>query len=292
MAAMQVPNSGLPYYGGKFYLIRDIIPLMPSHNAYVEPFCGGGVVLMNKPKIKRELVNDLDSSLMHLYYVLKCSVKEVSELLQTLPYSEDLFYKALNITQTVDRDLLRNTVLELTKPTEFDIKIACYRLYIMLCSILNTGERFSFTCTGKNPATSLRSAIDRITKIAHRLENVQLVSRDAMDLLKLTKGNNTFVYLDPPYINTNPGKTKEYRGYNKEDMDKLVNWCLNTDCKFMLSNYASILELYPELNRFNKSIVQKTNFATTQGNLDYIGVKKLKQELLVYNYDPPIMNLY
>lgn len=36
---MKTPIS---YYGGKQNLISEILPLMPKHTQYVEPFIGGG----------------------------------------------------------------------------------------------------------------------------------------------------------------------------------------------------------------------------------------------------------
>ena len=39
---MKTPIS---YYGGKQSLLKHILPLIPKHKIYVEPFFGGGAVL-------------------------------------------------------------------------------------------------------------------------------------------------------------------------------------------------------------------------------------------------------
>ena len=39
-------NQPLKWHGGKYYLASKIIGLMPSHLHYVEPYFGGGAVLL------------------------------------------------------------------------------------------------------------------------------------------------------------------------------------------------------------------------------------------------------
>lgn len=52
---MKTPTS---YYGGKQNLITTILPLMPTHTTYVEPFVGGGAVFWAKQKSEVEVIND------------------------------------------------------------------------------------------------------------------------------------------------------------------------------------------------------------------------------------------
>ena len=62
----------LKWHGGKTYLARRIVDLMPRHKTYVEPYCGGAAVLLAKPPTWRaadlggsergvsETINDLN----------------------------------------------------------------------------------------------------------------------------------------------------------------------------------------------------------------------------------------
>jgi DNA adenine methylase len=79
----------LKWHGGKHYLARRVLELMPRHLHYVEPFFGGGQVLFardpmdpryfwdeltsdkRKAKGVSEVVNDLAGDLMNFYQVLK-----------------------------------------------------------------------------------------------------------------------------------------------------------------------------------------------------------------------------
>jgi DNA adenine methylase len=61
----------LKWHGGKYYLARRIIELMPPHLHYCEPFFGGGAVLMAKdPKGVSEVVNDIYGELINFWRVL------------------------------------------------------------------------------------------------------------------------------------------------------------------------------------------------------------------------------
>ena len=56
---MQVHGkTPITYYGGKQSMLRDILPLIPEHQIYVEPFFGGGAVFWAKEPTKCEVIND------------------------------------------------------------------------------------------------------------------------------------------------------------------------------------------------------------------------------------------
>src|SRR5262245_4840512 len=75
----------LKWHGGKYYLARRIVELMPRHLHYVEPFAGGLAVLLardpadqslyfgtrSEAKGVSEVVNDLNSSLINFWRVLR-----------------------------------------------------------------------------------------------------------------------------------------------------------------------------------------------------------------------------
>ena len=61
---MKTPIS---YYGGKQRLASTIIKLIPDHNLYCEPFCGGAAVFFQKEKSNVEVINDTNKLLINFY---------------------------------------------------------------------------------------------------------------------------------------------------------------------------------------------------------------------------------
>ncbi|HEU0226617.1 MAG TPA: DNA adenine methylase [Arachidicoccus soli] len=50
---MKTPIS---YYGGKQSMLKHILPLIPEHTVYVEPFFGGGAVFRAKEPKNVEVI--------------------------------------------------------------------------------------------------------------------------------------------------------------------------------------------------------------------------------------------
>src|SRR5277367_6732947 len=93
-------TAPLKWHGGKHYLARRIVALMPRHLHYVEPFAGGLAVLLARdpgdPALRApghqgvsEVVNDLDGALTNFWRVLRDSpaFERFARTVQALPLS-------------------------------------------------------------------------------------------------------------------------------------------------------------------------------------------------------------
>ena len=93
----------LKWHGGKYYLAPKIVALMPPHLHYVEPFFGGGSVLLAKPEDRvSEVVNDLDGGLTNFWRVLQdeATFSRFVRIIQATPFSEAEWRKAQEDTAT------------------------------------------------------------------------------------------------------------------------------------------------------------------------------------------------
>ena len=88
----------LKWHGGKYYLARRIVGLMPRHLHYVEPYFGGGATFLardpNDPSLwlpphkgVSEVVNDLNGLLVNFWRTLKdeAAFAQFIRLAQAIP---------------------------------------------------------------------------------------------------------------------------------------------------------------------------------------------------------------
>lgn len=66
-----------------------IISHFPEHRIYVEPFGGGGSVLLRKPRSYAEVYNDLDSEIVNLFRIVRERGDELARALRFTPYSRE-----------------------------------------------------------------------------------------------------------------------------------------------------------------------------------------------------------
>lgn len=227
---MKTPIS---YYGGKQKLIPKILPLIPKHEMYAEPFVGGGAIFFGKPPSHVEVINDTNAELINFYRVLQNKFVELDSMVKITLHSRRLHKDA-------------NVVYE--NPHLFDEVKRAWAVWVL------STQSFSAMLDGswgydkiKNTTTkkisNKRSQFDE--EMAIRMQNVQLECADALYVIKSRDTINTFFYCDPPYFNSDCG---HYDGYSEQDFENLLKLLCEIKGKFLLSSYPS-----PLLQRYVKS---------------------------------------
>ncbi len=86
-------RPALRYFGGKWLMAPKIIPFIPPHRIYVEPFGGAGSVLLRKPRSHTEIWNDLDDEIVNLFRVLRHTshAEELHTKLRLTPFARTEF---------------------------------------------------------------------------------------------------------------------------------------------------------------------------------------------------------
>ena len=80
-------RPGLRYYGAKWRLAPWIMSFFPKHQCYVEPFAGGGSVILQKDPSTSEVYNDLDQDVVNFFCVLRDHEDELLRLLELTPFA-------------------------------------------------------------------------------------------------------------------------------------------------------------------------------------------------------------
>jgi len=91
------------YYGGKQKIVGKILPLIPEHKIYAEPFAGGATVFWAKQKSQMEVLNDINQEIFNFYFVVKTKYHELKSMLDWTLHSRYLYIKARNIYQQKER---------------------------------------------------------------------------------------------------------------------------------------------------------------------------------------------
>ena len=252
-------KSPVAYYGGKANLASEILPLIPRHIQYIEPFFGSGAIFWSKHKSKNEVINDLNGSVTNFYWQLKTNFFELQKMVQATLHSEILYIKA--------KEMLRDE-------KAWALWVGCNMAF---GKVLFGG--FAFGETGSGGGT--KNKREQFTaKFSKRLENCEIFNRDAVELILLKDSVSSFFYVDPPYVSSEQG---HYSGYTTDDFVKLLDVLRNIKGKFLLSSYPEeILMKYREECQWGSKDIKQIVFVS--GKRDEA---KYKIECLTMNYLPP-----
>lgn len=224
-------NPLLKYPGAKNRLAPWIVSHIPPHKVYCEPFLGSGAVFLNKEPAYNEILNDLDDDIYNFFKVIREHHKELCRLIEATPYSRTEYSNTFN----------DEPVSDLERARRFAVK--CWQ-GIGNSNKYKSGYRRSIGDTSPNPSKPWARLPETIQLAAERLKNAQIEHKDALELISDLKGENTFIYIDPPYLQD----TRKKYLYNHEMTDeqhvKLLQIVKESDCKIMISAYEN--ELYNE----------------------------------------------
>lgn len=87
-------------YGGKPNSLKHILPLIPEHRAYTEPFCGGCAVLFAKVPGKCEVINDVHAESINFYPVAKTRYTALKERIDPILHRREIYVHARQINDT------------------------------------------------------------------------------------------------------------------------------------------------------------------------------------------------
>lgn len=233
--------SAIKWHGGKSYLAKLLVAMMPPHLHYVEPYAGGLSVLMEKePEGVSEVVNDLNGDLMAFWRVLayEDSFTQFKRYVECVPFSEESFDHAKYV---------------LDDPAEYASMSATYKsaAFFVVCRQSLAGRMKDFASISRNrtrrgmneQVSAWLTAIEGLPEVHARLKRVLILNRPALDVIAKQDGDNTLFYLDPPYLHSTRTAIEAYGEFemSPDDHRHLLDALSGLKGKFLLSGYPSIL---------------------------------------------------
>jgi DNA adenine methylase len=210
----------ISYYGGKVYLCRRIIQMMPPARIYCEPFCGGCAVLLNKFRSDVEIISDINPALINFYCTLVDTPKLVIEQVEQTPFGRATFDAAKAAGDQGD---------ELTRAVNFLIR-----------------HHMSYSGIGKGWAEDQRKGSSwaglpyDLNLTSRRLQGVKILWRSAFDVIPEYDSPETFFYLDPTYYGPTRVSSQAY-DYEMSPIQhaRLLQLVRTLKGKVILSGYAN-----------------------------------------------------
>lgn len=238
--------------GNKYVLRKLIIPLIPKHYVYVEPFFGSGAIFFNKKKAPINIINDLDKTTINNIKLLMKAPSDLTKYKQDLNNLDDikLFYNMIP----------KNNADKLTLEK---IKTSCGFFNKVIKSDKDIYK-------SHNPFNVIKN-IDLYKK---KLNGVHIYNKDYRKIIKEFDSLESFFFLDPPYENTNKGF-----GY-AEDKDTFnFNELLKT-LKNIKGQFLMTINDSPYIRELFKDFYIKPFIAYSNNRV----INNRRNELFISNY--------
>lgn len=251
--------------GGKKSIAPWVIGLFATHQSYIEPFGGGAAVLINKPKSKLEIYNDINSQVTTFFRVLRDDAEQLIRNIASTPFAREEFDAANELLVAQARgDIISD--FELARATLISSRMRCHP---------SNPDTFAYGVPAHNNAKTWSRMPELLRKVSDRFAEVVIENLDWQKLIARHDKPDTLIYLDPPYLPSTRVKGKYPHELTEEDHERLIDALNNLQhAKYALSGYPS--ELYDtKLNYKHRA----TKMARTKTN-------SVREEVLYLNYEP------
>jgi DNA adenine methylase len=254
-------KTPITWYGGKQNMLPHILPIIPEHRIYVEPFFGGGAVYFSKEQVKCEVINDLNKEATNFYYQVKVNYQDLHTEIDSTLHSHQSF---------------KDAKVVYSNPHLFDGVKRAWAFHTVCIQSFSSGlTTFGFDRIGTTAKKVANKSISFSDALAERLRYTTIESDDALKVIKRYDHEDAFIYVDPPYFNSNCG---HYKGYSENDFIELLETLKQVKGKFLLSSYPSdVLRKYTSDNSWERKVFEK-KIAVSKN------AKGLKEEVLTANY--------
>lgn len=281
-------KSPLNYIGGKYKLLKQIIPLFPKDiEVFIDLFSGGANVGINT-EAKKYIFNDMNYKINEMFRFF--SEKDPDTLISSIKNRIEEY----NLSKVNEKGYLSFRKAYNKNPNPLD-------LYVLTSFSYNYQFRFNNSMEFNNPFGRNRSSFSEnmeknLRLFINRLNQIDAIFTDEyfseFDIKKLTRKD--FVYLDPPYLITTGNYNDGNRGFlnwgikQESDLYNLMETLSDMGVRFALSNVLThkgktnnLLLDFIKSNNVNVYYL-KHSYNNSSYNTKGIG----SEEVLITNYDP------
>lgn len=194
----------IPWPGGKRRLLKRLLVDLPPHDSYVEAFAGGAALLLAKPEVRAEVINDLDGELVRLY---RCVQHHLDELVRQFRWA------------IVSREMFKWLQLAHVDGLT-DIQRAARFYYLQKCCFGGKvrGRTFGIAA-GAPPRLNLLRMEEDLSHAHLRLARVTVECLPWRECIRRYDRDGALFFFDPPYWQTTGYEAR----FPREDYDALAD---------------------------------------------------------------------
>lgn len=265
-------NSPAKRHGGKAYLAKWIISLMPAHARYTECCFGSGAVLFAKEcEGIAEFINDIDGELMNFWSVLKDVElsKEFIRLANLTPFSQVEFQAAKTNSGDAVQRALNFFIVNRQSRQALGKDFATPTIRIR---------------RGLNEQVSAwLSAVEGLPEACERLRRVEIWNCDLIKFIDKLDSYDSLHYIDVPYVHETRTATSAYQFEMSNGQHLKMLQYLNAGMrgKVMISGYPNGL--------YDTELTRERGWRTVDLEIDNksssSAIKEMKIERLWMNYE-------
>jgi DNA adenine methylase len=221
----------LKWVGGKTQILDKVLDAIPEcYGTYIEPFVGGGSVLLAVLETGKAqgpvLASDLNPDLIHFYEEIQERpeefIQETMALLSSVTDLKETFY--------AERTKFNDPACPKSAARFWFINKTCFR------GMFRTGPKGYNVPFGHGTLPTLDP--DHVRVVSDLLQCVEFRCCPYTEALMRATQDDDVVYLDPPYVPVSAVSFVGYtvEGFKAEDHARLFTMCKSLPCTFVMSN--------------------------------------------------------
>lgn len=248
----------IPWIGGKRRLAKHILPILPEHTCYVEPFAGAAAILFLKEPSKAEVINDINSDLITLYRVVQNHLEEFIRHFKWQLASRQIYELLLETPPTTLTNIQRAVRFFYLQKLSFGGKVS--------------GQTFG-TATTSPPRLNLLRLEEELSLAHLRLSRITIEHLPWQKCISKYDRPHTLFFADPPYWQTEGYGTD----FGIEQYESLA-WVMKTS----QGRFLTTVNNHPDMKKVFKAFTMKTvdiNYTVGGGSKG-----KGRQELLIQSW--------
>lgn len=298
-------KSPLNYIGGKYKLLKQILPLFPDNiDTMVDLFCGGCNVGVNVNANRIIAIDKLDVliNLMKIFKELNTHdiINKIEDNIRKFNLSNTLEYgyeyynanSADGLAKVNKSNFLklRNYINNMTNKESVEYYILLYTLIIFAFNNqirFNSKGEFNIPVGKRDFNRNIRNNLVSFIERLHTID-ITFVCEDFINYDFSSLGKNDFVYADPPYLIT-CATYNEQNSWTKTDEINLLNLLDSLNSKGIRFALSNVLESKGKSNDILKEWSKKynvhyLNYSYNNSNYQIKDKSNKSIEVLITNY--------